>query len=215
MFLFIPITHLLGNVTAYNLWVIFTFVFSGFGMYLLVDYLIGDKKIAFCPFHFGAALGHLHTFSICFLPFFVLYLHKMIKTPSLKNTVIAAIFFAVNALTSWTIGVMATLFLIINLLLTVVNFNRIKEYMRIYLYIMLFSIISLILMSPGLYYILKNIFGGYYTSLSQIIANIQQIYWDLFSHHPFHRSLEILLNQYMQDLHQISLKPIHTLDTQY
>jgi hypothetical protein len=161
MFLFIPLTHIIGSVASYNIYLLLTFILSGFGMFLLVDYLINDKKIAFisglifsfCPFHFGASFGHLHTFSFMLLPFFALYVHKMVDSPSIRNVIICSIFFACTALTSWTVGVMASLFFAVYL---IINFHIIKK-LNYLLNLLLFTIISLILISPGLYYILKNI----------------------------------------------------------
>lgn len=166
--LFIPVTHFFGSIASYNSYVLSTFVLSGLGMFLLVDYLLTDKKIAFiaglifafCPFHFAASLGHLHTFSIMILPFFALYMHKMVDTPSIRNVIICSIFFACNALTSWTIGLMASLFFAIFL---IINFQIIKKtnYLK---NLFLFIITSIILISPGLYYLVKNIINNKFLS---------------------------------------------------
>jgi hypothetical protein len=169
MFLFIPLTHIMGSVASYNIYVLSTFVLSGLGMFLLVDYLITDKKIAFiaglifafCPFHFAAAMGgHLHTFSIMLLPFFALYVHKMFDSPSIRNVIFCSIFFSGTALSSWTIGVMASLFFAIYLIL---NFQIIKKNNNLS-NLSLFVITSSILISPGLYYIVKNIIDNKFLS---------------------------------------------------
>jgi len=168
LFLFIPITHFFGSIASYNIYVLLTFILSGFGMFLLADYLIIDKRISFisglifsfCPFHFAASLGHLHTFSFFWLPFFALYVHKMFDSPSKVNIIICSIFFACNALSSWTVGVMASIFLAIYL---IINFNILKNRFN-RLNLLLFTIISSILISPGLYYIVKNIHSNKYLS---------------------------------------------------
>ena len=168
MFLFIPITHIIGSVASYNLYVLLTFVLSGLGMFLLVDYLITDKKIAFiaglifafCPFHFAASFAHLHTFSIMLLPFFALYVHKMFDSPSIQNVIICSILFSCNALSSWIVGVMASLFFVIYL---IINFQIIKKIKNLS-NLLLFVITSSILISPGLYYIVINIVNNKFLS---------------------------------------------------
>ncbi len=165
MFLFIPVTHIYGSIASYNLWILVTFVLSGFGMYLLTDYLICDKRIsfisglifAFFPFHFAAIMGgHLHTYSFCFLPFFVLFMHKMLEQPALQNVIIAAFFFSCNALTSWTIGIMATLFFVVYIL---IHYRKLMIRENL-INIISFFVLSLLFISPGLFLILKNIYSG-------------------------------------------------------
>jgi hypothetical protein len=197
--LFVPITHILGSVASYNIYLLSTFVLSGFGMFLLVDYLLNDKKIAFiaglifafCPFHFAASLGHLHTFSIMLLPFFVLYMHKMFDTSSIRNVIICSFFFACTALTSWTIGLMASLFFATYLFINSKIIN--KTYSKSNL--VLFVVISLILMSPGLYYILKNIINNKFLFFP--LDNFIRYSADLFGFiipsplHPFFKSFTL------------------------
>lgn len=199
MFLFIPITHFFGSIASYNIYVLLTFILSGFGMFLLADYLIIDKRISFisglifsfCPFHFAASLGHLHTFSFFLLPFFALYVHKMFDSPSKVNVIICSIFFACNALSSWTIGVMASIFLVTYL---IINYNILKNRFN-RLNLLLFTIISSILISPGLYYIVKNIHSNKYLDFP--IDNFIEYSADLLGFivpspfHPLLRSVSV------------------------
>ena len=152
--LFVPITHFLGSILSYNLYVLLSFVLAGYGMYLLGEYLFADRYIAFisglifafCPFHFGSALGHLHTFSIMWIPFFVLFFLKMHDDPKTTNIVLCSVFFSINALTSWTIAVMLSIFIIIFFLV-----NKSLLVNKVYLKnIIIFGFISLIIISPGL-----------------------------------------------------------------
>lgn len=160
--LFIPVTHIFGSVVSYNIYVLFTFIFAGYGMFLLCNHLFRDSYIAFIsglifaffPFHFGAALGHIHSLSIMWIPFFVLFFLKMYEEPTFSNAVMSGLFFAINALTSWTIAVMLTIFIFIFLL---VKFKRIFE-RNFFVCFTLFTVFSLIMMSPGLYVISKNYF---------------------------------------------------------
>ncbi|HCK98571.1 MAG TPA: hypothetical protein DHW42_00495, partial [Candidatus Marinimicrobia bacterium] len=158
--LFIPITHLLGSVASYNIYVLSSFFLAAYGMYLLMDYLLKDPYVAFvsglifafCPFHFGAAFGHLHTFSIMWIPFFVFFFLKMNKEPTHPYILLSGVFFAINALTSWTVAAMLSIFVIIYYIL---NYRPLLT-KRGFVNVATFGIVSLIIMSPGLYLMLVN-----------------------------------------------------------
>ncbi|MCZ7403142.1 MAG: hypothetical protein O8C61_13045 [Candidatus Methanoperedens sp.] len=100
-FLSIPLQSLFGLVVTYNLLWLLSFLLSGYGTYLLVNYLTGNKTasliagivFAFSPFHYAHALGHIGTLTIQWIPFCALYLMKIMREKSLKNALYAAIFF--------------------------------------------------------------------------------------------------------------------------
>jgi hypothetical protein len=164
LILFVPITHFFGSVASYNLYLLFSFILTGFGMYLLAQYLLNDPYIAFIvgiifaffPFHFGSAFGHVHTFSIMWIPFFVLFLLKMYENPTYFHAIICGIFFSMNALTSWTIAVMLILFILIFLS---INFQKVLEE-KFFKCLIVFIITSFLLIIPGLFYILKGYFSN-------------------------------------------------------
>ncbi len=119
--LFTPITRFFGSIVSYNLYVLFTFAMSGYGMFALAKFLLKDSHAAFIagvvfaffPFGFGAAFGHLHTYSIMWVPFAVLWLCKLYEKPSAKNAVWLGVFLVLSALTSSTVTVMLALFMLI------------------------------------------------------------------------------------------------------
>ncbi|MDI6720689.1 hypothetical protein [Methanoculleus sp.] len=164
--LFVPVTHFFGSVVSYNLYVLSTFVLAGYGMFLLANYLLKEPHAAFIagiifaffPFHFGASCGHLHTFSVQWIPFFVLFFHKMYEDPRNLNILLASLFFAINALTSWTIAVMLAIFCLLYVGYRIKDTVS-KEFL---LKFSAFSLISLALIAPGLYLILKNILTNKY-----------------------------------------------------
>jgi hypothetical protein len=157
---FVPFTHIFGSIVSYNLYVLSTFILAGYGMFILSRYLLGDTYIAFisgliftfCPFHFGSAFGHIHTFSIMWIPFFVLFFLKMYEQPTFSHAIICGIFFAINALTSWTIAIMIIIFILIFLF---INHTCLLE-KKYFLCFIIFTVVSFIIMSPGLYIILYN-----------------------------------------------------------
>jgi len=96
-------------VPTYNLLVLASFWLSAVGMYLLALELTGSRRaaflggflFAFCPYRFAHALGHLTTLSTQWLPFFLLYLVRSLRTPARKNVLAASLFLALNALSCW------------------------------------------------------------------------------------------------------------------
>jgi hypothetical protein len=89
----IPFQNIFNLLVIYNILFLFHFVLAGYGMFLLVNYLINDKGIAFisglaytfCPFHFSHGLGHLQTMSIGWIPFYVLFLFKTSREDNKKK----------------------------------------------------------------------------------------------------------------------------------
>jgi len=103
----------------FNILTFSTFVLSGFGTYLLVDYLIKDKIaaftsgliFAFCPVHF-VKVSFINYLSTQWLPFYILFLIKSSKEerPKYLNIFLASLFFLFNALVCEIYGLFAALF---------------------------------------------------------------------------------------------------------
>jgi hypothetical protein len=76
-------------VTIYNLLMALSFVIAGYGTYLLVKYLTGNRPaafvsgivFAFSPYHFAHMLGHLNIASIEWIPLYALALLKALDWP--------------------------------------------------------------------------------------------------------------------------------------
>lgn len=105
----IPLRSFFNLYATYNSIFVFSFVMSGFGMYLLVHYLtnnkicsfIGGFIFAFCPAHMGHALGHLHIMATEWIPFYILYFLKTQRDYNLKNMLLAVLFLILSAGCSW------------------------------------------------------------------------------------------------------------------
>lgn len=177
MLFFAPLTRCFGPTVSYNIYVISTFALAGLGTYMLsrklsVSYLpsvMAGIIFAFFPFHFGSAWGgHLHTFSIMWIPFFAITAINFIDRPSLRNTFIAALTFSITALTSWSTAVMAALYFAILL-----SFNcRTLTKNNFFLKLIAFVCISIFLMIPGLYPLITEIVTGEYSKpLDDFITN--------------------------------------------
>jgi len=104
-----PIIVITKNVIlAYNTIFILSFVLSGFGVFLLVDYYLKDKysaflagfAFAFCAFRFSH-IGHLQLLTIELIPISILYFDKFIKVNNYKNLSLFYIFYFLQILSCW------------------------------------------------------------------------------------------------------------------
>jgi hypothetical protein len=114
----IPLRAFLPLPAIYNLLQLHTFVLSGLGAFALCRYFTRDSATslvagfvyAFSPVHYGYALAHMNISSIQFLPFFILYFIRAVRTPATRYVALAAFFFLLNAACSWYHLVYALLF---------------------------------------------------------------------------------------------------------
>ena len=107
--LFSPLTHFFGEVFTYNFLILGSFVLTAFGVYLLARELWANRAAAllagiivgFCPYRFAHAEGHLSIVSTEWIPFFFLYLERLISKPRPKNAILAGVFFGLSAWATW------------------------------------------------------------------------------------------------------------------
>ena len=107
--LFSPLTHFFGEVFTYNFLILASFPLTALGTYLLARELWFNRSAAllagiivgFCPYRFAHAAGHLSIVSTQWIPFFFLYLERLISRPRLKNAVLTGVFFGLSAWTTW------------------------------------------------------------------------------------------------------------------
>ncbi len=101
----LPVLMLAGLPLTSNLTILFAYLFSGYGTYLLLRYLLGSTSHAHYAAFLGgaiyafsasraifAALGHYDIVSTAFIPFYTLYFLKTLREPGRKNPLMAAIF---------------------------------------------------------------------------------------------------------------------------
>ncbi len=114
----VPLQYFFNLVTAYNILLLMSFVLAGWGMFLLVNYLVGDKGVAFIsgfafafsPYHFAQALGHLNLASIQWIPLYVLFLIRMTKEKGKNNSILAGFFLVLISLSDWQYMVYSLIF---------------------------------------------------------------------------------------------------------
>lgn len=118
-FLVAPVIWLTNNaVLAYNLLLLGSFIFCGWGTYLLGKELTGSRVaglvagtvFAFFPHRFGQ-LSHLHLLAAQWMPFCLLYLRRYLKAPKpqLRHAILFGLFLVLELLSSIYLG----LFLIV------------------------------------------------------------------------------------------------------
>jgi len=105
-FLCVWLSVFTGNVAAYNIQVLLSFILSGITMFYLVFALTKDKFsslfagiiYAFCPYHFARAWQHLSLANIQWMPLYILTLIKLQEHPKHKNLFlsIGAIFLVIS-----------------------------------------------------------------------------------------------------------------------
>src|SRR4029453_1192381 len=96
-------------VFTYNLLVLLSFPLTALGTYLLARELWSDRRAAFlaglivgfCPFRFSHAVAHLSIVSTQWIPFFFLYLERLISRRKLKDAVLAGVFFGLSSWATW------------------------------------------------------------------------------------------------------------------
>jgi hypothetical protein len=103
----LPVQLAFGLFPAYNAVVVFSFAMGGFGAYLLALQTIGTPRgrfaavaagviFSFSPFHFAHLLGHMQVISLEWIPFFAVYLLRIVRAqkregPKMKDVLLAAL----------------------------------------------------------------------------------------------------------------------------
>jgi hypothetical protein len=107
--LFMPLTRAVGEVVAYNLIVLMSFPLTAYGTYLLCRELWGSRlaavvagtAVGFCVYRVSHAMGHLSLVTTQWIPFFLFYLERSIRRPTIGNGLLAGIFYSLSALVTW------------------------------------------------------------------------------------------------------------------
>lgn len=161
----IPLQLIFDLTLTYNILWLISFIIAGYGTYLLVKYLTGDTRAAFIsglifmfsPYHFAHALGHLNLTTIEWIPFYILYLFKVVNESRVRNAVYAAFFLLLVALSEYYYLIYLLTFTIIFFLYNVLvsNKNILKKdtIKRFSIMVILFGLIFL----PFAYPLLKEI----------------------------------------------------------
>ena len=116
------LSSFLTPAATYNILMLSTFILSGIGAFLLIKYLVKDSVaaliggfiFAFNPSHYAHSLHHMNIASIQFIPFFILFFIKAVKSNSKKDLYLSMLFFLLNTACSWTYMIFMSLFMFIS-----------------------------------------------------------------------------------------------------
>lgn len=106
----ISLQSLFGLVGSNNIILILSFVLSGYGTFLLVDYIVNNKIaafiagiiFAFSPYKLAHVLTHFDLITgTGWISFYVLFLIKTVKEPRIKNAFLAGLFLLFTALSAY------------------------------------------------------------------------------------------------------------------
>jgi hypothetical protein len=173
----VPLQAILSVSEIYNLLFLASYVLGGFGCFLLVSYLTGDRYAAFLSglvfaFWGGRAYytDHLSFATIQWFPYCALYLLKTLRESSFRNPILAAVFLAINAFSCGYYAIYMALFTALFLLYAACaerkRFFAAACLKRFGLAGLLFGII----MSPLAYPMLKDVFSGQNYMVSALLS---------------------------------------------
>jgi len=160
---------LVGHFAAYNLTILLTYILSGFGMYLLVNHLIGcwpaafvaGVVFAFHPYHLFQS-SHPVLVTTQFMPLFALALTRLIHSSGVgrvKQTLLAALWFLLTALSSWHLMLMlagwTALYLLYDLL-----FERASRTPGAFRHLILLVIVFVLAITPFLWPIARELLAS-------------------------------------------------------
>ena len=163
-FLAIILRYFFDLITTYNILILSTFVLSGYFMYLLTKYFIGNKIasfvsgiiFAFSPYHTITSFDYLNLATIQWIPLYILFLFKTMNENNKKNPIMAAFFLFLISLSEFQYMGFAFIFTVFFLLYhlwmekeKILNKNFVK---RFFISILFFGIMAL----PFLYPLLVN-----------------------------------------------------------
>ena len=159
----IPLQYLFGLVASYNILCILSFILAGYGTLLLVKFLTNDNRAAFiaglifmfCPYHFAKIFGQLDLLSLEWIPFYILYLIKTLKEPSIKNAFLAGIFLFLTAICSEYYLIYLAVFTIITLSWYIIESKDISKKLLINLSVL--SITFICLYAPFGYSLIREL----------------------------------------------------------
>lgn len=103
----VPLQYIFSLTTTYNILLFFNFAFNGFATYFLAYYLTKNKFasfiagyiLAFSPYMFAHAQGHLNLLSFGWLVLFILYFIKMAQNET--DWKLPALFLVITGLADW------------------------------------------------------------------------------------------------------------------
>lgn len=154
-----PVVLVAGQVVGYNTLLVLSFVLSGYGAYLLALRTVRQQQaaiVAGCLYAFSSyrmghlAAGHLNLMGTQWLPFMLLALGQFLHHHALRSAILAGIFFALSALSSWYYAPMFAIGAIVYALVVARPWDRHLRSARFWRGSVAAVLLALVLMAPAL-----------------------------------------------------------------
>jgi hypothetical protein len=156
--LWLPLQSLIGGIVAFNLIYLLNLFLCAVGMYVLARHLtlstaaafVAGLVYAFFPYRLFE-IDHSNLIAVQWLPLFLLYLMRVVREEcKFRHATLAALFLALTGYTRWQllvfVAIVAGLYVVYSLV-----FERRRWNWRVVLALGMMGIISLALMTPALY----------------------------------------------------------------
>lgn len=136
----IPLEFIVGNpVHLFNLLMYSTFIFAGYGNFLLAKHItknycaaiIAGIIFSFGIYHIMEGHGHLAQATIQFIPFTVLFLIKSVESNNIKNPIIGGVFLFLTLISAYYLAFFTLFFLASFLLYLVVKKKNFQTFLRV------------------------------------------------------------------------------------
>jgi hypothetical protein len=156
--LWLPLQSLVGGIVAFNLIYLLNLFLCAVGMYVLARYLtrstaaafVAGLVYAFFPYRLFE-IDHSNLIAVQWLPLFLLYLMRVVREErKFRHATLAALFLALTGYTRWQLLVLVAIAAGAYALYSLA-FERRRWNWRVVLALGLMGAISLALMTPGLY----------------------------------------------------------------
>lgn len=185
------IKPLAGVLISFNILTFLTFLLSGYGMFLLVEYITGSRSgaviagfiYAFCPFRM-MRVSFINYLTTQWIPFYLLFLIKVLREDGRKysNIILCSVFLLFNALICEIYGFFAALYTIPFFFFYGVGKNSKHKLSENILRISSVFLIFVLMFFPLLYRMVNIILSEGQSILSSTLENAQFESADLLSY---------------------------------
>ncbi|MDP2166932.1 MAG: glycosyltransferase family 39 protein [Thermodesulfovibrionales bacterium] len=161
----IPLQYIMGIITIHNLFVVLSFAISGFGAFLLINYITGDWRAAFvggviyafCPYKLAHTSGNLAATE--WMPFYALFMIRTFEEDGRwKNPLLAGLMLGFNFLSEYLYFFLMVMLTVLFVLFKIAA-DR-KETLRYLRKGLLIALFSLPLVLPVLSFAVGDILAG-------------------------------------------------------
>ena len=172
----LPLSLFLSLPASYNLMLMILMVIAAFGMYRLALFIVNDKNAAFfsgmCYAVSPIVIGAIHNgtdelLGLSWMPFFILYLLKVVKTGKTRHMVLAIVFLFISSVSCWYIGFSLTIFTFFVFVRQLLIKQEVRKKKFIVKNIVMVSLVSLLLVLPCFLLALRSTRG------ERILTNIK------------------------------------------